>query len=103
MSAIEPSPNTFPFASQEFALVGDTADARYPSFNISQPDTFVDDAIHAHIDMSTAHTQEEADVVQYEGPVPIIDLLSTAMQTYHYVNHTKDKLVHGYLSLYHIK
>ena len=25
------------------------------------------------------------------------------MQTYHYVNHTKDKSVHGYLSLYHVK
>ena len=68
MSAIEPSPNAFPFASQEFALVGDTADARYPSFDISQPDTFVDDALHAHIDMDTAHRQEEADVVQYEVP-----------------------------------
>ena len=30
MSAIVPSSNAFPFASQEFALVGDTADARYP-------------------------------------------------------------------------
>ena len=45
MSAIEPSPNAFPFASQEFALVGDTADVRYPAFDISQPDTFVDDAL----------------------------------------------------------
>ena len=44
MSPIVPSPNAFPFASQEFALVGDTADARYPAFDISQPDTFIYDA-----------------------------------------------------------
>ena len=103
MSAIDPSPNAFPFASQEFALVGDTADARYPSFDISQPESFVDDALHAHINMDTARTQEEAEVVQYEGPVPIVDLLSTAMQTYRYVNHTKDKSIRRYLSLYHVK
>ena len=53
--------------------------------------------------MGTVHAQEEADVVQYEGPVPIIDPLSTAMQTYRYVNHTKDKSVCGYLYLYHVK
>ena len=103
MSAIDPSPNTFPFASQEFVLVGDTADARYPSFDISQPDTFVDDALREHINMGAAHAQEEAEVVQYEGPVPIVDPLSTAMQTYHYINCTKDKSVRGYLLLYHIK
>ena len=47
--------------------------------------------------------QEEAEVVQYKGPVPIVDPLSTAMQTYMYVNHTKDKSVRRYLSLYHVK
>ena len=52
MSALVPSPNTFPFASQEFALVGDTADIRYPSFDISQPDTFVDDTLYTHINMT---------------------------------------------------
>ena len=103
MSAIDPSPNAFPFASQEFALVGDTADARYPAFDISQPDTFVDDALQAHINMEAARQQEAADVVQYEGPVPIVDPLSTAMQTYRYINRTKDKSVHSYLSLYHVK
>ena len=30
MPAIVPSPNSFPFTSQEFALVGDTSDVRYP-------------------------------------------------------------------------
>ena len=45
MCALVPSSNAFPFASQEFALVGDTTDARYPAFDISQPDTFVDDAL----------------------------------------------------------
>ena len=103
MSAIEPSPNAFPFASQEFALVGDTADARYPAFDISQPETFVDDALREHINMDVAHQQEEAEIVEYEGPVPIVDPLSTAMQTYRYVNCTKDKAVHSYLSLYHMK
>ena len=103
MTAIDPSPNAFPFASQEFALVGDTADARYPLFDISQPDTFIDDALWAHIDMNAARQQEEAEVVQYEGPVPIVDPLSTAMQTYRYVNQTKDKSVCRYLSLYHVK
>ena len=103
MTTNDPSPNAFPFASKEFALVGDTADARYPSFDISQPDTFVDNTLHAHIDMGTAHAQEEAEVVQYEGPVPIVDPLSTAMQTYHYVNQTKDKSICSYLSLYHVK
>ena len=29
--------------------------------------------------------------------------LSTAIQTYRYVNRTKDKSVCGYLSLYHVK
>ena len=53
--------------------------------------------------MGAAHAQEKADVVQYEGPIPIVDSLSTAMQTYRYVNRTKDKSVHGYLSLYHVK
>ena len=72
-------------------------------FDISQPDTFIDDTLRAHIDMGVAHAQEEAEVVQYEGPVPIVDPLSTAMQMYHYVNCTKDKSVHGYLSLYHVK
>ena len=51
-------------------------DARYPAFNISQPDTFVDDALQAHINMDTACQQEEAEVVQYEGPVPIVDPLN---------------------------
>ena len=55
MSAIVPSSSAFPFASQEFALVGDTSDARYPAFDISQPDTFVDDTLQAHIDMAAAH------------------------------------------------
>ena len=45
MCALVPSPNAFPFASQEFALVGDTADTRYPAFDISQPDSFIDDAL----------------------------------------------------------
>ena len=103
MSAIVPSPNAFPFASQEFALVGDTSDARYPAFDISQPDSFIDDALREHINMDAARQQEESEVVEYEGPVPIVDPLSTAMQTYHYVNHTKDKSAHGYLSLYHVK
>ena len=103
MSAIVPSPNAFPFASQEFALVGDTADARYPTFDISQPDTFIDDALREHINMDAARQQEESEVVEYEGPVPIVDPLSMAMQTYRYVNHTKDKSVRGYLSLYHVK
>ena len=103
MCALVPSPNAFPFASQEFALVGDTADARYPSFDISQPDSFIDDALREHINMDAAHVQEVADVVQYKGPVAIVDPLSTAMQTYRYVNHTKSKEVHGYLSLYHVK
>ena len=53
--------------------------------------------------MNAAHAQEEADVVQYEGPIPIVDPLSTAMQTYRYVNRTKDKSVCRYLSLYHVK
>ena len=57
MSAIDPSLNAFPFASQEFALVGDTSDARYPSFDISQPDTFIDDTLCAHIDMNAAHAR----------------------------------------------
>ena len=59
MSAIVPSPNAFPFASQEFALVGDTTDARYPSFDISQPDTFVDDALREHISTWTLHTSKK--------------------------------------------
>ena len=80
MSAIDPSPNAFPFASQEFALVGDTADERYPAFDISQPESFVDDTLCAHIDMGMAHAQEEAEVVQYEGPVSIVDHLSTAIR-----------------------
>ena len=84
-------------------LVGDTADTRYPAFDISQPDTFVDDALRAHINMDMAHQQEEAEVVQYEGPVSIVDPLSIAMQTYRSVNQTKDKSVHGYLFLYHVK
>ena len=54
MCALVPSPNAFPFTSQEFALVGDTSDARYPLFDISQPDTFVDDALRAHINMDVA-------------------------------------------------
>ena len=29
MTVIDPSPNIFPLASQEFALVGDTADPRF--------------------------------------------------------------------------
>ena len=91
MCALVPSPNAFPFASQEFALVGDTADVRYPSFDISRPDTFVDDALREHINMDAARQQEEADIVEYEGPVPIVDPLSIAMQTYRYVNKTKDK------------
>ena len=103
MCALVLSPNAFPFASQEFALVGDTVDTRYPSFDILQPDTFVDDALHAHIDMAAAHQQEEADIVEYQGPIPIVDPLNTAMQTYRYVNHTKSKEVCGYLSLYHVK
>ena len=53
--------------------------------------------------MNAAHAQEEAEVVQYEGPVPIVDPLSTAMQMYQYINHTKDKSVCGYLLLYHVK
>ena len=53
--------------------------------------------------MDVACQQEEADVVQYEVPTPIIDLLSTAMQTYRYVNRTKSKEVCGFLSLYHVK
>ena len=53
--------------------------------------------------MDMAHQQEESEVVDYQGPVPIVDPLSTAMQTYRYVNKTKDKSVHGYLSLYHVK
>ena len=103
MCALVPSPNAFPFASQEFALVGDTADARYLSFDISQTDSFIDDALREHINMDAAHAQEAADIVQYEGPTPIVDPLSTAMQTYRYVNRTKRKEVHGYLSLYHVK
>ena len=86
MRALVPSPNAFPFASQEFALVGDTAYVRYPAFDVSQPDTFIDDALRAYINMDAAYAQEEADVVQYEGPVPIVDPLSTAMQTYRYMN-----------------
>ena len=103
MSALVPSPNAFPFASQEFALVGDTSDVRYPTFDISQPDSFIDDALREHINMDAACQQEEADVVQYDGPTPIVDPLSTAMQTYRYVNRTKSKEVHRYLSLYHVK
>ena len=48
MCALVPSPNAFLFVSQEFALVSDTADARYPAFDISQPDT-------SHINMAVAH------------------------------------------------
>ena len=103
MCALVPSPNAFPFASQEFALVGDTADARYPAFDILQPDTFVDDTLWEHINMEAVCQQEEAKIVEYEGPVAIVDLLSTAMQTYRYVNRTKSKEVHRYLSLYHVK
>ena len=103
MCALVPSPNAFPFTSQEFALVGDTSDARYPSFDISQTDSFIDDALREHINMDAAHAQEAADVVQYEGPVAIVDPLSTAMQAYRYVNRTKSKEVRGYLSLYHVK
>ena len=103
MCALVPSLMPSPFASQEFALVGDASDARYPAFDISQPDSFIDDALREHINMEAAHQQEEADVVQYEGPTPIVDPLSTAMQIYRYINHTKSKEVHGYLSLYHIK
>ena len=55
MCALVPSPNAFPFASQEFALVGDTSDARYPSFDISQTETFIDDALREHINMDVAH------------------------------------------------
>ena len=73
MRALVPSPNAFPFVFQEFALVGDTADVRYPAFDISQPDTFIDDALREHINMDAAHAQEEEGVVQYEGPVPIVN------------------------------
>ena len=103
MCALVPSPNAFPFTSQEFALVGDTADARYPAFDISQTDSFIDDALREHINMDMARQQEESDIVQYEGPVAIVDPLSTAMQTYRYVNRTKSKEAHRYLSLHHIK
>ena len=56
MCALVPSPNAFPFASQEFALVGDTSDARYPVFDISH---------RLHINMDVAHAQEEEGVVEY--------------------------------------
>ena len=59
MCALVPSPNAFPFASQEFVLVGDIVDARYPAFDISQPDTFVDDTLREHINMDTARAQEK--------------------------------------------
>ena len=88
--------NTFPFASQEFPLVGDTTNVCYPSFDISH-------TLHAHINLDTAHQQEEANVVEYNGPTLIVNPLSNAMQTYHYVNQTKDKEVNGYLPLYHVK
>ena len=89
MCALVPSPNAFLFTSQEFALVGDTADARYPAFVILQPDTFIEDTLCAHINMDAARQQEEAEIVQYEDPVPIVDPLSTAMQTYRYVSRNK--------------
>ena len=95
MCALVPSPNAFPFASQEFALVSDTVDARYSAFDISQPDTFIDDALCAHINMVVAHQQEEAEVVEYEGPIPIVDPLLTAMQTYSYMNRTKSQKCMG--------
>ena len=42
-------------------------------------------------------------MVEYEGPIPIVDPLLTAMQTYSYMNRTKSQEIHGYLSLYHVK
>lgn len=78
MSAIDPSSNVFPFVSKEFALTGDTNDLHYSSFDILQTDTFVD-ILKAHISMDTTHQQEEA---EYHGPIPIVDLITTAMQTY---------------------
>ena len=61
--------NTFPFASQEFALVGDTADARYPAFDISQPDSFIDDTLKAHINMDVAHNNKKKGWLSTKGPI----------------------------------
>ena len=103
MSAIPPSQAAFPFANQEYALVGDTHDPRYHPFDISEPGSFVDDALREHFNPEATHQQEELGAIQYQGPIPIINPLSTAMQTYRYINQTKDKDAHGYLCLYHLK
>ena len=62
-------------ASQEFALISGTADPRYPPFDISQNETFVDNA-YIHTFQWELHMQQEwAGVVEYEGPIPIIGSL----------------------------
>ena len=103
MSAITCSQSAFPFANQEYALVGDTHDPRYHSFNISEPGSFVDDALREHLNPEVAQQQEESGAIQYQGPIPIVNPLSTAMQTYRYINQTKDKETCRYLCLYHLK
>ena len=103
MSAIPPSQSAFPFANQEYALVGDMHDPHYKPFNISEPGSFVDDALREHLNPEVAQQQAESGAIQYQGPIPIINPLSTAMQTYRYINLTKDKEARGYLCLYHLK
>lgn len=62
----------------------------------------MDDTLRARINMDMACQQEEAGIADYQV-YPIVDPLSTAMQTYHYMNKTKSKAAHSYLSLYHVK
>ena len=95
MSTIPPSQSAFPFANQEYALVGDTRDPRYHSFNIAEPGSFVDDALREHLNPEVAQQQQGSGVIQYQGPIPIIDPLSTAMQTYRYINHTRTRKLMG--------
>ena len=100
MSAITPSHSAFPFANQEYALVGDT---HYHSFDISKPESFVDDALSEHLNPEVTHQQEESGAIQYQGPIPIVDPLSTAMQTYRHISLTKHMEACGYLCLYKLK
>ena len=91
MSTITPSQSAFPFANQEYALVGDTCDPHYKAFNISEPGSFVDDTLREHLNPEVAHQQQaESGAIEYQGPIPIVDPLSTAMQTYRYINQIKD-------------